>query len=122
MTRDSFISNIFLVPKKGGEMRPVINLKDLNVFLKYNHFMMEGIHMLIDMLMRNDWMLKIDLKQAYLTLAISEHHRKYLKFFWKGNVMEFQSLPFGIAIAPHHFTKILKVPLALLRRLGIRLI
>ena len=43
MTKDSFVSNLFLVPKKGGEMRPVINLKDLNVFLKYNHFKMEGI-------------------------------------------------------------------------------
>lgn len=28
----------------------------------------------------------------------------------------------GIVIAPHHFTKIMKVPISLLRRLGIRLI
>ena len=45
---------IFLVPKKGGEHRPVINLEDLNVFLRYKHFKMEGIHLLKDILVRND--------------------------------------------------------------------
>ena len=56
ITKDSFISNIFMFPKKGGEHRAVINLK--------GHFKMEGIHFLKDILVRNDWMLKIDLKQA----------------------------------------------------------
>ena len=36
--------------------------------------------------------------------------------------MEFTSLPFGIAIAPHVFTKIMKVPMSVLRRYGIRLV
>lgn len=39
-----FYSNIFLVPKKGGEMRPVINLKALNQFVEVQHFKMEGMH------------------------------------------------------------------------------
>lgn len=122
LTKDTFISNIFLVPKKDGGQRPVFNLKHLNVFLKYEHFKMEGIHLLKDLLQKNDWMVKIDLTDAYLTLKISEKHRKYLRFFWKGKVMEFRSLPFGIAVAPRIFTKLMKVPTALLRRLGIRMI
>ncbi|VDI13331.1 Hypothetical predicted protein [Mytilus galloprovincialis] len=36
--------------------------------------------------------------------------------------MEFRSLPFGIAVAPRIFTKLMKVPMTLLRRLGVRLI
>ena len=36
--------------------------------------------------------------------------------------MEFTSLPFGIAITPRVFTKIMKVPMSVLRRHGIRLV
>ena len=44
--QDGFVSNLFLVPKKGGGQRPVINLKHLNQFVMYEHFKMENIHML----------------------------------------------------------------------------
>ena len=59
---DQFISNLFLVPKRDGKSRPVINLKDLNTFLQYDHFKMEGIHLLRDLLQPHDWLGKIDLK------------------------------------------------------------
>ena len=61
---DQFISNLFLVPKLDGKSRPVINLKDLNTFLQYDHFKMEGIHLLRDLLQPHDWLGKIDLKDA----------------------------------------------------------
>ena len=40
--QQGFYSNIFLVPKKDGGMRPVINLKRLNEFITPHHFKMEG--------------------------------------------------------------------------------
>ena len=40
-----FVSNIFLVPKKGGKLRPVIDLRNLNCFVKYSHFKMKGIEL-----------------------------------------------------------------------------
>ena len=40
-----FVSSLFMVAKKGGGQRPVINLKALNNFVEYSHFKMEGIHM-----------------------------------------------------------------------------
>lgn len=42
-----FYSKIFLVPKKDGNMRPVINLKALNQFVVTRHFKMEGMHTLL---------------------------------------------------------------------------
>ena len=41
--KNEFISNIFLVPKKTGDFRPVINLKPLNHFVDKIHFKMENI-------------------------------------------------------------------------------
>jgi len=48
-----FYSNLFLVPKKDGGQRPVINLKALNNFVNKEHFKMEGIHTLKDLLGQN---------------------------------------------------------------------
>ena len=67
---DQFVSNLFLVPKRDGSSRPVINLKDLNAFLCYDHFKMEGIHLLRDLLRPGDWLGKVDLKDAYFVMPI----------------------------------------------------
>ena len=119
---DQFISNLFLVPKRDGKSRPVINLKDLNTFLQYDHFKMEGIHLLRDLLQPHDWLGKINLKDAYFVIPIWRDHWKYLRFLWKDTLLEFGCLPFGLAVAPRLFTKVMKPVVALLRRAGIRLI
>ena len=117
-----FISPLFTVPKKGGGHRPVVNLKDLNQFVEYQHFKMEGVPMLKDLLRPNDFLTKIDLKDAYLTVPIWIHHQKFLRFIWRDTLWEFACLPFGLASAPRTFSKLLKPVVAQLRKMGIRLI
>ena len=60
----------FCNTQKGWGHRPVINLKPLNCFIPYEHFKMESIHMLKDLLKKGDYVVKIDLKDAYLTVPI----------------------------------------------------
>ena len=122
MPEAGFISSIFVVPKKDGGNRPVVNLKPLNQFLGYKHFKMEGIHMLRDLLEKGDFLVKIDLKDAYLTVPIWKDHQKYLRFLWKDTILEFACLPFGLATAPRVFTKLMKPVVGALRQRGIRLI
>ena len=98
------------------------SIKEVNQFLNYHHFKMEGTHLLRDLLQPNDWMGKIDLKDAYFVIPIWENHQKFLRFLWKDSLMEFACLPFGLASAPRIFTKLMKPVVALLRRSGIRLI
>ncbi len=43
-----FSIQLFIVPKKDGGVRPIINLKRLNTFVETVHFRMEGIHNLRD--------------------------------------------------------------------------
>ena len=75
ITTQDFVSNLFVIPNKGGEQRPVFNLRQLNQFIKYEHFKMEGIHMLRDLLKPNDFMANLDLKDAYFTVPIWKGHQ-----------------------------------------------
>jgi len=75
---NQFTSRLLVIPKKDGSMRPVINLKPLNKFIANQHFKMEGIHKVKELLGEGDWMCSVDLKDAYLSVAIAEHHRRFL--------------------------------------------
>ena len=122
LQEECFLSNLFLVPKKDGGMRPVINLKGLNHFVKSEHFKMEGLHLLSTMVKPGDWFTKVDLKDAYFHVPIHQTHQKFLSFRWEGRVFQFVCLPFGLASAPRTFTKVMKPALACLRQLGVRCI
>ena len=87
LTPHSFVSQIFLVEKKDGGRRPVINLKGLNQFVRVEHFKMEGLHLLPDLLQSGDWMVKMDLKDAYLQVPINPCHQPLLSFQWKEKVL-----------------------------------
>ena len=117
-----FLSSIFLVKKKDGGNRPVINLKELNSYVTYQHFKMEGLYLLKHLVQTGDWMIKIDLKDAYFTVPVSNQHQPLLRFMHGGLRYQFSCLPFGLGPAPRLFTKLLKPVVALLRRLGLRLI
>ena len=121
-TKSGFFSPMFVVPKKDGGWRPIINLRKLNAFLSVFHFKMENINSVRDVIQENDYMGKIDLKDAYLTVPVWEKHRKYLKFAWGGQCYQFKSLPFGLATAPRTFTKLLRPVAAEMRRKGVRLV
>ncbi len=70
-----FISGIFLIPKKSGGFRPIINLKKLNCFIVYRHFKMEGVSTVKQLIRKGDFMAKLDLKDAYLTIPVHpEYH------------------------------------------------
>lgn len=115
-----FISNLFLVPKKDGSLRPVINLKNLNLFVDYQHFKQENLSFVFDIIQKDDFLTSIDLTDAYFSISIHDDFKKFLRFTWKGDILEFQVLSFGLACAPRVFTKILKPVFAFFRKFGIR--
>ena len=121
-SNDGFISNMFAIPKKSGGWRPIINLKCLNAFVSYQHFKMEGLECVKYLLQHGDWMVKLDLQDAYFLVPISPEHYKFLRFFWKGNLYEYLCLAFGLCSVPRVFTKLLKPVVAYLRERGIRII
>ena len=119
---DGFFSQLFLVPKSDGSWRPVINLKGFNKFIITRHFKMESVRTVKAIIQKGDWLLKLDLKDAYLSVPIHADHQKYLRFRWENRTWQFRTLPFGLSSAPQTFTKLLKPVVSTLRRLGVRII
>ncbi|KZS05054.1 Uncharacterized protein APZ42_031859 [Daphnia magna] len=119
---EGFVRGMFVLPKKAVGFRFVINLKQLNDLIVYRHFKMEGVGLIKHLVYLNDWMVKLDLKDAYFTVPIHAEDQRYLQFAWEGMVYQFTCLPFGLLSAPWAFTKLMKPVVALLWRQGIRLI
>lgn len=78
--REGFFSRLFLVSKKGGTFRPVIDLPFLNKFVENSHFQMESIHCLKSLLQRGDYVTTLDLKDAYLSVPVYKDSQKFLQF------------------------------------------
>ena len=115
-----FVSRLFLVPKKTGDLRPVIYLRPLNKFIIRKHFKMENLQNVTQLVRKGDYMVTIDLKDAYFSIPIHQSHRKFLRFSWRNQLFQFAALPFGLTSAPRVFTKVLKPVIASMRQRGIR--
>lgn len=102
-----FYSRIFLVPKKSGKLRLIIDLSRLNSFLKIQSFTMETAIKVRNAILPNDWTFSLDLTDAYLHVPIHVGSRKYLRFSIRGQIFQFRALPFGLATSPFVFTRIM---------------
>lgn len=73
---------------------------------------MEGISTVKQLIRKEDFMAKLDLKNAYLTIPLCPKHREWLRFRLGGKNFEFVSLPSGLSSAPLAFIKILRPAIA----------
>ena len=69
-----------------------------------------------------EWMVKLDLKDAYLTIPNLPAHQKFIRFTWRKKIYKFSCLLFGLSSAPRLFTKILKGVVAFFWERGLRLL
>ena len=81
---------------------------------------METLFSIIAALQQQEWITKIDLKDAYLHILVHVNIRKYFCFVIAGKTYQFRVLPFGLSTAPQEFTKTLAPVVQLLRTKGIR--
>ena len=72
----------------------MINLKDLNQFLAFDHFNVESLQTAKDLIQERDWMIKLDLKEAYHSVPVTPDHQRYLAFLLDGKCYVFCVLPF----------------------------
>ena len=109
-----FYSRLFLVPKKNGKMRPVIDLSVLNQHLIVPHFKMETNRSIRGSIHLGMWTTSLDLTDAYFHILISPKFCKFLRFVWEDRVYiyAFKTMPFGLSTAPLVFTRIFQTVVA----------
>lgn len=112
-------SVFFLVPKKNGDMRTILDLKWLNRFIIHKKFKMETWRTITTTLDQGDFLTSIDLSEAYLHIPIHPSRRKFIRFSYGHHHYQYRALPFVLSSAPRVFTKILVAPVAKLRSQGV---
>ena len=115
---NEFISPIFLLKKKNGEYRMMLNLKELNESIVYHHFKMDTFESALKLIRPNCSMALIDIRHAYYSVFMAESDQVKLRFERPGKLYQFMVLPNGISCAPHLYTKLMKPIYASLRLLG----
>ncbi|SAL96899.1 hypothetical protein [Absidia glauca] len=116
-----FLSHFFTI-QEATKSRPVLDCKKISSFVQCSHFKMEGVPALRELIQPNDFMAKIDLKDAYTVVPIHPASRRYLAFAHAGTIYQYKTLPFGLSVAPRIFMKIMRHAIEVLRKEGIRIV
>ena len=103
-----YVSLYFAVPKSKrspDKLRPIINLKHFNRSVRKIHFRMEEVLWIRQWLRSDGWFCGIDLKDAFLHVPIHQKFRKFLRFRWRGKLLEWQVLPLGLKFSLRILTR-----------------
>ncbi|KAL0168850.1 hypothetical protein M9458_037072, partial [Cirrhinus mrigala] len=115
-------SRYFLVPKKDGGIRPILDLRPLNRALAKRSFKMITVKQILAHIQPGDHLIAVDLKDAYFHIQVAPHHRRFLRFAFEGVAYQFKVFPFGLALAPCTFTMCMNAALSPLRLSGMRVL
>ena len=117
-----YYSRLFVTPKVTVGWRPVIDLLHLNRFVDVSHFHMETTQSVLQSLRLGDWMVSLDLQDAYLQVPVHPSSRWYLRFCVEGSVFQFRAICFGLSTAPQVFTCVMAPVSAIMHRHGFRIL
>ncbi len=120
--RQGFYSPYFIVPKKGGGLQPILDLRVLNRALHKLPFKMLMHRRMIKCIQPQDWFAAIDLKDAFFYVSILPRHRPFLRFAFEGRAWQYRVLPFGLSLSPRVFTKVVEGALTPLQEVGVRIL
>ena len=115
-----YYSTYFLVPKKDGGVRPILNLKPFNKNVPKQHFKMETLQGILPTLEPGLWLASLDLKDAYFHVPMHPSCHPWLRFAIQGSHYQYRVLPFGLSLAPLVFTRVVQCLVAWMRERGFR--
>ena len=102
-------SRLFVVPKKDGPNRLIIDLSFLNTLLVVPTFKMERISEIASGIVHPMWGCTVDLKDAFYHVPMAWAFHVFFAFVVDGQTYVFQVMPFGLSVAPWAFSRITKL-------------
>lgn len=96
-------SPVFLVPKKNGTFRLVIDLRHFNQHGPESTVQYDDLRTIAEDVEKGDWLAAFDLQDGYMHLQIEESSQHYFGFRVNGENFICTSLPFGWRDAPRVF-------------------
>ncbi len=93
--RSTFVSPYFIVPKKSGGSRPILDLRVSISALQKLSFKMLTQKRVFECIRPLNWFAAIDLKEAWFHVSILPQHRAFLRFVFEDRACQYQLLPFG---------------------------
>ena len=118
---NDIVSRIFLVKKKNGKNRLILDLSSLNLHIVKTSFKMEDRNTIISLMDPNDFLISIDLKDAFHSVPLHPHSKRLTCFDWENQRFLFNVLPFGLTSSPRIFSKILKPVISFLRNRNLKI-
>ena len=75
-----YYSRVFVVLKASGSWRPIIDLSCLNRLAVFSKFQMETPQSILRSVQTGDWIVSLDLQDAYLQIPVHQESHRYLQF------------------------------------------
>ncbi|KAK0424202.1 hypothetical protein QR680_008545 [Steinernema hermaphroditum] len=103
---------LVVVPKKDGKVRICAGFKvTVNPQLEIDQYPLPRPEELFQASNGGKQFSKLDLKEAYLQLPLDEQSKKYMTINTHKRLLQYQSIPFGVASAPAIFQRVMETML-----------
>ena len=112
----------FVITRHSGpevKTRLISDCRELNQYMLPKHFKLDHWQHIFPNLRRGMWAAKIDLKNAYFHLGLSNALKPYVRIQVQNQQWEFQAACFGLSTLPYLWTQTMKVLHRLWRGKGI---
>jgi len=110
-SRSEWSNPIFLVKKKDGSMRPVVDYRELNKITEPDVYPIPMINEYLDSLGNATIFTTLDLRSGFWQIAMDDESKEKTSFSSPFGNFSFEVMPFGVRNAPSEFSRLMDIVL-----------